>query len=99
MVWAGLPDCAIYRKSCDFRSPGAARFEVRLAPLSVAILSLEKVRNCDFRPKMVRLLRFLKISDFICDLCDYLPKRLLIFAPLKKPLVKILCYSYVPYGK
>ena len=82
-LFSGLPDCAIYRKSCGFRSPGAARFEVRLAPLSVAILCLEKVRNCDFGPKMVRLLRFLKISDFMDFICDYLPIKLFIFAPFK----------------
>ena len=54
---AGLPDCAIYRKKCGFRSPDASRFEVRLAPFGGAILRLEKVRKCDFCPKS-------------CDCCD-----------------------------
>ena len=34
----GLPERAISRKSCDFGSPGAGTFEVRLAPLSGAVL-------------------------------------------------------------
>ena len=54
----------VFRKSCDFRSPGAARFELRPAAFGVAVFKFQKLQKG----------HFLKMSSKCTKRCGFGPK-------------------------